>query len=571
MKKNQNKAFGFLAVFAIVVLAGTVFIQTIQGAAVSLPPAIISYTNGNGSATVSLPSISGMATMAVTAVHIEQGTTTLDKPMDNLILRVTSADGKGVSALIRTSSAITPEYTEWNKQAYNGLLYNDSTGINNMISIADSELRVQKNGTHLTVDFTPTNPVSISLDPAVFPTANFSSKWVIPAFHMDFDGYGNGTFGNASQPLAGGWIKNDYYVVYSANATFSCPAWNNYAATGTSATVRTFNYRVDLNPSSSPSLIPGTTNYTLDAIANAKASFNIPSAGNVTRMQLTTMHVDYGSMGNNVDITVVALFSPVTNGFVELARLSNNPNAESWIWLKNQYNGTSMYSEVNGNVIVNNLFSLNTSELTVQKIGSKITANFNPTRTIAIKLDPKYFPPANFSSTITVPAFHMETTSFGNYTILSAPSPMPSGWTQTNSMVLYATANGTISIPSWNNYSANSTSAVMIPYLLSAAKAPTPQTQPTPNPTQPPTPLSASAFCSVTVMKGQAWNFFVHSLGGAGPVTYQWYEGSTLLAGQSSMILTITKASAGTYTYNCKVTDALGTAVTSNTITLIVV
>jgi hypothetical protein len=83
--------------------------------------------------------------------------------------------------------------------------------------------------------------------------------------------------------------------------------------------------------------------------------------------------------------------------------------------------------------------------------------------------------------------------------------------------------------------------------------------------------LSASAFSSVTVVKGQTWYFFTQSTGGVGPYTFQWYEGSTLLAGQNSMILAINKATAGTYTYTCVVTDSYGNTATTNAIALTVI
>jgi hypothetical protein len=83
--------------------------------------------------------------------------------------------------------------------------------------------------------------------------------------------------------------------------------------------------------------------------------------------------------------------------------------------------------------------------------------------------------------------------------------------------------------------------------------------------------LGASAFCSVTLMRGQTWNFVAQASGGIGPYTFQWYEGSTLIAGQNSMVLSMNKAAAGTYVYTCKVTDAYGNAVTSNAVTLTVI
>ncbi len=81
---------------------------------------------------------------------------------------------------------------------------------------------------------------------------------------------------------------------------------------------------------------------------------------------------------------------------------------------------------------------------------------------------------------------------------------------------------------------------------------------------------AATAFTSVTVMRGWTWWFFVHSNGGAGAYTYQWYENTTLLQGQTSMVLAVTKTVAGTYTFYCKVTDAQGMAVNSNRVVLTV-
>jgi hypothetical protein len=81
---------------------------------------------------------------------------------------------------------------------------------------------------------------------------------------------------------------------------------------------------------------------------------------------------------------------------------------------------------------------------------------------------------------------------------------------------------------------------------------------------------SASAFSSVTVFRGWAWCFFVHSSGGVGAHTYQWYEGTTIMQGQTSMVLSVSRPVAGTYTYFCQVTDSDGASANSNTITLTV-
>jgi hypothetical protein len=88
--------------------------------------------------------------------------------------------------------------------------------------------------------------------------------------------------------------------------------------------------------------------------------------------------------------------------------------------------------------------------------------------------------------------------------------------------------------------------------------------------TQLPTPR-ASAFCNVTVLKGWTWYFFAHSLGGVGTQTYQWYEGSTMLAGQNSLVLAVTKNTAGTYNYFLRVTDSAGSVIDTNIVTLTVI
>jgi hypothetical protein len=86
----------------------------------------------------------------------------------------------------------------------------------------------------------------------------------------------------------------------------------------------------------------------------------------------------------------------------------------------------------------------------------------------------------------------------------------------------------------------------------------------------PPSQPAATAFTSVTVLPGWTWYFFVHSNGGTYPYTYQWYEAGTLMQGQTSMVLSVTKTTPGTYWFYCKVTDAQGMVVASNSVTMIV-
>ncbi len=105
----------------------------------------------------------------------------------------------------------------------------------------------------------------------------------------------------------------------------------------------------------------------------------------------------------------------------------------------------------------------------------------------------------------------------------------------------------------YGRYAYRDVSQVALDWMLSRYQAP-----------------AASAFCDVTVLPGWTWYFFAHSNGGIGAHTYQWYEGTTLLQGQTSMVLPVTKTSPGTYTFICKVTDSEGTTANSNTVTLTV-
>jgi hypothetical protein len=72
-------------------------------------------------------------------------------------------------------------------------------------------------------------------------------------------------------------------------------------------------------------------------------------------------------------------------------------------------------------------------------------------------------------------------------------------------------------------------------------------------------------------MTGQTWAFSVQVKGGSMHYTYQWFEGNTPLLGQTSAQLTITKETAGTFSYYCQVADSGGTIAISNTVTLAVI
>ena len=82
--------------------------------------------------------------------------------------------------------------------------------------------------------------------------------------------------------------------------------------------------------------------------------------------------------------------------------------------------------------------------------------------------------------------------------------------------------------------------------------------------------LTATAFTSVTVYQGWTWWFFVQSQGGVEPITYQWYDASGPIAGQTSMVVPVTKNTPGVYSFYCRVSDSEGQAVNTNNVTMTV-
>lgn len=86
-----------------------------------------------------------------------------------------------------------------------------------------------------------------------------------------------------------------------------------------------------------------------------------------------------------------------------------------------------------------------------------------------------------------------------------------------------------------------------------------------------PGPLSTSAFCDVTVLTGDNWYIFGMATGGVGNYAYQWYQGTTMIAGQTSMLLLTANNVPGTYTYHLVVTDDAGSRATSNVVTITVI
>jgi YVTN family beta-propeller protein len=85
----------------------------------------------------------------------------------------------------------------------------------------------------------------------------------------------------------------------------------------------------------------------------------------------------------------------------------------------------------------------------------------------------------------------------------------------------------------------------------------------------PPQPLSASASPpTLSVNTGQAATFTASASGGSPSYSFQWFEGSNAIAGQAT--LSVTKSTAGTFSFYCKVTDSASATINTNTVTLTV-
>jgi hypothetical protein len=511
--------------------------------------------------------------------HYVQSTDYGGTPFDVLSVTLSSPFATGTAQAYITNG---PNAVLGAQEAiYNGTSFytviNGVVAINNFFQVASNELVVQRNGTQMSIDFNPASPVAITLPPASFPAKNFSATWTLPAFHMDLTGTSTlGVFPSTPFSYPSGWRNIAEAAGYDVNVTFRCPSWNNFttAFAGTAA-AGTYMCETVVNRNINPSAAPfpgGVTPYTLDYYTGGAATVNFPPVGNITQMTIAAYHVAQSDHIETTDVLSVTLTGPLAKGTIN-PRISSNPvqfpYSATTRWVAALVNGTTTYTEVNGNVLINNIFILGPNEVSVQRNGTRVSVDFKPAKPVVVTLDAATFPPANFSSTFTIPAFHMDFNGYGsggylgqgNLTTASpTAATLPNGWS-TASYYDFWPGNATFSAPSWNNFTTAATSVTVRPFVLSSTQAPF-----APRP-----PLDVTARASVTVWPGWTWWFYVQNLGGQAPYTFQWYEGATLLQGQTSMVLPVTKNTPGVYTYYCVVTDSQGIATTSNAVTLTVI
>ena len=518
----------------------------------------ITYSNGYGSATISIPNTGNITQITVSAQHVGQGT---QGTPDILELALSSPQAKGSVNAVYSTNPNTASFEWFRQNSFNGSTrYTEVNGtiiINNFFQLLPNELTVQRNGTHTTADYNPKTPYPITLPPDLFPLANFSSTWTMPAFHIELDASGSLTEAKNNGTTVSGWtITNQYYTYAFANATFTCPAWNNYQTTGTSVIVRPIYVTMNKAPNYNPAKIQTDLSNALIVCTDSAITTNtvFQPQSNITQMTINWRHFEQGPFGSGDYLLLSPSGSQFGSKNAQQTYLYTYSNPQAIQFYKSIWNGSRAYNEVDGKVLIGNLFfGLGPNELKTQQMGDTITIDFNPATPKTIMLDPALFPLANFSSTWTVPAFHAEFKTTGNLTLTSTPLSLASGWKVAENFITY-TVNSTVTFPSWNVTATDNTGNGRT-ITVQAYTAP---------PVQLPLTGTVSSISS-SVTTGATVTFTVNASGGIAPYTYQWYEGTTALSGQTTPQLNITKNTAGTYTYFCQVTDAI--AMTTNTTT----
>ncbi len=331
---------------------------------------------------------------------------------------------------------------------------------------------MQRNSTHVTVDFNPANPVSVKLPFDLFPAANFSATWNVPGFHMDF--YGTTALAiapNTTTSYPSGWTFYQDGAGYSANATFSCPSWNSYSVAGSGAVISEFAANRYVPPVPGP--IPANPAKTIDLYDFGGVLVDIPKTSNITRMQIQALHSVQGTLDTAMNTLLLHLSASGFAGTAD-ATLTTSPELAVVSFEKHVHNGTSWYTEINSNITINNIFQIPTNDLKVQRNGSRLTVDYNPTIPVMITLPSNVFPRTNFSATWTVPAFHIDFNATASQAVIfpTLVTPNPSGWRQTDNGVLFASSTSNCTIPSLN-FTTAASSAMFFPYLLTVFQSPT--------------------------------------------------------------------------------------------------
>lgn len=515
-----------LIIIGLLTAAMPVYVSSFAAAPSSIPastnppPSAMSYISPSLTVTFNTTSIStltgNITSFTVFGAHYVETTYGTNFDVLSIILSSTRGGATGsAQAFISTGPA---DWFSLIQAVRNGSsLYRQINGVvtlNNFFQVSPDELSVKRVGTRFTVDFSPLTSTEISLSPDMFPPANFSAKWIVPPFHTEANATGNIAVNPTTTTqypfgIPKGWTQYSDSAGYTVSATLTTPSWNSFTATA-SGSFSEFqaNRFVNLTPTPFPGGIPSRTQDFYTGGVNAVVDF--PAIGNITRMTISALHVILSDHVPTTDVLSITLTGPLAKGTVN-PRISANPYtppvSASTTWIYALTNGTSSYTEVDGKIVTNNIFNnLGTSELRVQTNGTRVTVDFNPSKPIAVTLDPATFPPASFPSTWIIPAFHMDFFGSSNLTVpQTAPTFGPSGW-KTQNYLVASSGNATFTCPSWNNYT-TIVAGTATPLFVQTTQAPF-----APRPS-----LDVTARASAVLLPGWTWWFSVQNLGGQLP------------------------------------------------------
>lgn len=477
-----------------------ILLKNTEAAATILPTSTIDIFNAFGTTTVDIPTIENISRIRTNAYHLEHGW--WNGSDDIFLLGLWSPVNNSIVNVANFLVNASPDAYQQVVNTYNGsAIYkqiNSTYTINNIIKLSPSELKVGKNGTTVSLSFNPAKPQTITLDPASFPATNFPATWTVPSISVDYKGYGNYTVGNStttSAALHSGQLTNRItaitYYGYTANATFTAKTLN-YTTQGINSSVRT--YMAIANRDQIPDPVPANPTYLMNLYSDsAVARVTMVPQANMTSMTINARHFEQGTFGSGDYLLITAAgaqFGSKANGG---AIFYSYQIPEAKQFYRNLYNGTMYYTEINGNLTVNNLFfGISPNELVIQRNGTIVTVDFNPATPKAMMLNPNDFPAANFSKTWIVPAFHAEFKTSGAEVVANSSSTQISGWKSTEDFFADA-AIATVTVPSWNltltDPVGNTRRSTVQTYTApTTAPAPSPSPTPTASPTAIPTP-----------------------------------------------------------------------------------
>ncbi len=465
MRKAATTLF-ILSVAASLVPLTPAIILKAQAATSSVPSQFMEISTTYASATISFPPIGNVTTMTITPVTQDKSSTTNNYTVLSIVLSSNLRTEFAASfAAASISTNLNPDDVSWRKALSNGSsTYTEINGvvtINNLFQTTLNELKVQKIANRITVDFNPLNPIAVTLPRSQFPAGDFPATWAVPSFHVDFDPNGSLTLGNSTFTNPSGWKEYNEYAVVPANYTFNCPTWSNFNTSGTGS-LRRFNIHRGQAPGNAA--LPTSLSKTTEMSNSGGATFTLPTIGGINRMRVIAIHALQGTLGTT-DILLLTL-SATGSSETAVAHIMTNSAPEALAFSRSVYNGTSTYTQVGNNVSINNLFQVPVGDLRVQPSGNNLTVDFTPSTPLAITLPADKFPPANFSATWIVPAFHMEISNTSSIVIVisGVKTAYPSGWNETEGRVQISASSSTCTFPSMN-LTASGASTWRGPYL----------------------------------------------------------------------------------------------------------